>query len=276
MRSAGPRVSSMKCLLREHRHFIIVITLLTLVVTFPTILYVFRTDVFWLPSGHFDIYIEIWDIWYSRQFLTGQADHLHTNWMFYPNGVSLVYHPFIIPNVITVNLLSLVLPVSNAYSLAYLLIIGAAAFSAYVYLRWLVNDNRIALVGAVVFGFSPHIVGHPQHPGLALSLFVPLVLYCFHLGIERQRSIPVIIAGVLAGFISAFSLYMYASVLIALGFYVCAFAKSRWRVRRYWLKVGLLILSVAISSAWRDLSDDSQFRVPGFDHRVAWRERNQD
>ena len=68
MRSAGQRVLRVKDLLREHRHVIIVITLLTLFVTFPAILYVFRTDVFWLPSGHYDIYIEIWDIWYSRQF----------------------------------------------------------------------------------------------------------------------------------------------------------------------------------------------------------------
>ncbi|MCY3798569.1 MAG: glycosyltransferase family 39 protein [Chloroflexi bacterium] len=237
--------------MREHRHFIIVVTLLTLVVTFPTILYVFRTDVFWLPSEHFDIYIEIWDIWYSRQFLTGQADQFQTNWMFYPDGVSLVYHPFIFPNVIIVHLLSLVLPVSNAYSLAYLLIIGSASVSAYGYLRWLFKDKRIALFGAVVFGFSPHIVGHPQHPGLAVMVFVPLVLYSFHRAIESKHSSPVIVAGALAGSTSAFSLYMYAIVLIMLGFYVCALAKSHWRDKRFWLNVGLLILFLAISSAWR-------------------------
>ncbi len=32
--------------LLEHRHFIVVVTLLTLVMTYPTIEYVFRTDVF--------------------------------------------------------------------------------------------------------------------------------------------------------------------------------------------------------------------------------------
>ena len=268
MRSVGQRESRLNRLLREHRHFIIVITLLTLVVTFPTILYVFRTDVFWLPSGHYDIYIEIWDIWYSRQFLTGHADRLHTNSMFYPDGVSLVYHPFTYPNVIIVHLLSLVLPVSNAYSLAYLLIIGAAAVSAYVYLRWLFNDKRIALFGAVVFGLSPHIVGHPHHSGLAFMTLVPLVLYALHLGLRHNRKKSVILAGMLAGLTSAIAPYMYICVLITLGFFVCAFAKSRWRDQRFWLNVGLLILSVAISSAWQvyPIIGDSESLVS----TVAW------
>ncbi|MCE2471080.1 MAG: hypothetical protein J4G18_04120 [Anaerolineae bacterium] len=37
--------------LREHRHVFIVVILLTLVTTFPTIVYVFKTDVFWHPAG---------------------------------------------------------------------------------------------------------------------------------------------------------------------------------------------------------------------------------
>ena len=61
------------------------------------------------------------------------------------------------------------MPVSNAFSLAYLLIIVFCALSAYVYLHWLFSDKWIALLGAVVFGLSPHVVGHPFHPGIALS-----------------------------------------------------------------------------------------------------------
>ena len=50
--------------LREHRHVIVVVTLLTLVMTFPTIVYVFRTDVFALPAeGSSDVYIKLWDAW---------------------------------------------------------------------------------------------------------------------------------------------------------------------------------------------------------------------
>ena len=62
----------------------VIVTLLTLALTYPTISYVFRSDVFWLPGDNFDVYIKYWDVWYGRQFLTGQADRFYTDLMFYP------------------------------------------------------------------------------------------------------------------------------------------------------------------------------------------------
>ena len=88
-------------LLRQHAHVFIVVALLTLLTTFPTIVYVFKTDVFWHPAGASrDVYIKFWDIWYGKQFLTGQADPFYTDLMFYPEGVSLAFHPFFIPHII--------------------------------------------------------------------------------------------------------------------------------------------------------------------------------
>lgn len=61
--------------IRRHLHFFIVVALLTTVMTFPTIVHVFKTDVFWLPTGDSsDISIHIWDIWYWKEILSGQAD----------------------------------------------------------------------------------------------------------------------------------------------------------------------------------------------------------
>ena len=152
-------------LLREHLHFTVVVTLLTLVMTFPTIVNVFRTDVFWLPTGDsHDVYVKMWDVWYGEQFLTGRADRFYTDLMFYPDGLSLAYHPFFIPYVIVMNVLDIFFPPSNAYSLGYLLIIWLSALSAYFYLLWLFKDKWIALFGAVLFGFSPHVMIHPNHP----------------------------------------------------------------------------------------------------------------
>ena len=45
--------------LHNHRHFVIVATLLTLVMTFPTVVYIFRMDVFWLPTGTASMFIAI-------------------------------------------------------------------------------------------------------------------------------------------------------------------------------------------------------------------------
>ena len=61
-------MNALRRAVREHLHFIVVTTVLTLVMTFPTIVYVFRTDVFWHPAGSsHDIFIKFWDIWYGGQ-----------------------------------------------------------------------------------------------------------------------------------------------------------------------------------------------------------------
>ena len=154
-------------LLRQHRHFFVVVTLLTLATTFPTIIYVFKTDVFWHPAGTSqDVYIGFWSVWYGKLVLTGQAGPYFTNFVFYPEGLSLATQPIIILHVIAVNLLSVVLPISNAYSLVHLLNIFFCALAAYLYLAWLCKDKWIALFGAVIFGLSPHVLSHSNHPGI--------------------------------------------------------------------------------------------------------------
>jgi len=236
--------------LREHRHFFIVVILLTLVVTFPTIIYVFKTDVFWHPAGdHRDV--PFWDIWYGKQFLTGQASALYTNQLFYPEGVSLRFHLFFIPLIIVVNALSILLPVSNAYSLAYLLIIFLCAFTSYVYLSWLFKDKWIAVLGAVVFGLSPHVVGHPFQPQIACIATIPLALYCIHRGTKENRRVLVILAGLLAGLTTVVVMYMYICLLIMLGFITIALAISRWRDKGFWLNVALLVMTISLASSWR-------------------------
>ena len=256
--------------LRENRHFVVLVTILTLVMTFPTILYVFRTDVFWLPAGQDgDALTEIWDVWYGKLFLSGQADRFFTNRIFYPTGVPLVYHPLNLPYVIAVSALQLVMPVSNAFSLAYMLIIFFSTVAAYVYLRWLIEDKWIALLGAVIFGFSPHVIGHPNHPNNALVATIPLLIYGFHRGIREQRGKWVVAAGLLTGATSVINIYAYVCAVLSIGFMVCAFALYRWRSWGFWRLVAFLVVAVTISSLWRiyPMVASSQ----SFDAALAWR-----
>ena len=238
-------------LISAHRHFIIVVTLLTLAMTFPTVVYVLRTDVFWLPGGaHADAFIKFWDAWYGKLLLSGQADRFFTNLMYYPEGVSLINHPFFLAYIVVANALAVLLPMTNAVSLTFMLIVSSSALSAYVYLLWLFKDKWTAILGSVVFGLSPHVIGHSFQPDTAWIAPIPLVLYCFHRGVREDRRRLVLASGLLAGLTTTVTLYTFVSTLILLGFFVCAFAMSKWRERRFWLNVLLLSLAVAVSSAW--------------------------
>lgn len=240
----------LSCCLREHRCFIIVVTLLTLVMTFPAIVYVFRTDVFALPTGDStDVYVKLWDIWYGGQALRGRADRYHTDLIYYPAGVSLARHTIFWQYGIVVNALQALLPLSNAFNLAHLLIVWSCALAAYVYFNWLFKDKWIALFGAVVFGVSPFVTGHANWPNIGWIAPLPLVIYCFHRGVVEGRNRLVALAGILAGLSHDASWYLYVVVLIALGLLVMRLSASRWRDGGYWRQVALLGAAVGASSA---------------------------
>ena len=185
--------------IHDHLHFIVVVGILLVVMTYPTIVYVFNTDVFWLPIDSGDIWIEFWSAWYGKLVLAGEADPLFTKLSFYPQGLSLAYHNFNISHMFVFGALQTILPASNAYNLTYLLIIISTTLSAYMYLHYIFNDNWIALFGAVVVGFSGYVVGRPMHPGVAFLATVPLSLYFLHRGFAEMRWRFIAISGVLAG-----------------------------------------------------------------------------
>ncbi len=238
--------------IRKHMHFILVTIFLMLVMTFPAIVYVFKTDVFWLPAKHCcDVFLEFWDIWYAKQILAGQADINYTNTIFYPEGVSLTYNQLGMLYSTVVNALQLFVPLSNAYTLAYLFIIFSSTFAAYVYLHWLFKYRWLALFGAVIFGLSPYIVtmtNFPQHAWLAP---VPLALYGVHRGIREKRAYLVVIGGLIAGLTSDFTMYTFVSTVLTLALFVCGLAVSRWRDRVFWRHVMLLLIALTLACAWR-------------------------
>ncbi len=239
-------------LISAHRHFIIIVPLLTLVMSYPTILYIFDSEVIWHPAGgNLDSNIEFWDAWYGSKVLAGQADRYYTNLMFYPEGVSLKYHPFFWPHVLLAWALGGFLTITNALSLGFTLVILSSAFSAYIYALWLFQDKWIALFGAVIFGFCPHIMGHAQGPYTGWLAPFPLVLYFFHRGMRENRRLLVIVSGLLTGLTTLIVFYAFVMLLMCLGFFSLAFAVSRWRDRRFWLSVLLLVSAIAVASVWR-------------------------
>ncbi len=247
-------VQGLRAALIEHRHFLIVVTLLTLALTFPLIVYVFRVGEFWHPGdGSHDIYIKFWDIWYGGRILTGQADRFYTDLIFFPDGVSLVNHPFFWPQVIVVRALQLVMPLSNAYNVSILLIIFTTALAAYPYLLWLFHDKWIALFGTVLFTFNLRVMGYLNWPETAWIAVFPLIMYPAHRGVVDRRASLFMLAGILAGLTAFVTLYHYVQVLIMLGLALCAFAVTRWKEVAFWRYVFLLFLALGLSSAPRVL-----------------------
>ncbi len=237
--------------MRKHVHFIVVVSVLLVVMTWPTIVHVFDTDTFWLPSSNRDrdVWMKLWDAMHWKSVLAGKADYFYSDEIFYPNGVSLAFHSLSLPHVLVFGGLQTLMPVSNAYSLAYLLIVFSSTLAAYIYLVFLFKDKWLALFGAVVFGFSQHIIRHGQHPDINFIVTLPLALYFFHRAISEQRRKFYFISGFLTGITAYVSIYILACLAITLGMFMFWFAISRWRQPAFWLGIALL-LCVAVATSF--------------------------
>lgn len=230
--------------LRNHFHFIFVVAILLVVMTWPTIVYVFESDVFWLPTIVYDAWTNFWNAWYANLIGAGKAELLYTDLMFYPHGVSLAFHTFSLPHVVMLNALGAILPLSNAYNLVYLLIIFTATLSAYIYLLYLFRLKWVCLFGAVIFGCSVYVTARPSQPVVTTIATLPLTLYFFHRAVLEKRWSLAALSGFLAGATAFIGLYTYVCLLIALGLYILYFALMRWRQRAFWTTT-LLVVAIA-------------------------------
>ncbi len=249
--------------LRQHLRVFVFLTILIVVMTFPTIVYVVNTDVFWLPTGkQSDAWMKFWDAWYGWRVLAGEADIRHTDLIFYPQGLSLRFHSFSYSHMLLFGGLQKVMPAANAFNLVYLLGILAVSLSAYLYLQYLFSEKRIALLGAVVVGMSPFVVGHPQNPDLGFIATIPLSLYCLHRGFKESRMRFIAASAVLTGLTAYIGLYIFVCLCLAVFMYLLYFSIAKWRDAKFWLALVLFAAIVGgalLPRAYTTLSNRQEF-----------------
>ena len=226
--------------LRKHIHFFVIVPILIIVMTWPTFVYVFETDTFWLPGRDIDANMLFWDAWYLKLLIAGQADFYFTDLLFHPQGVSLAFHNFSLPHMMLFAGLQAFMPVANAFNLTFLVLVYLNALSGYIFLFHVFRDRWISLFGAVVFGMSGFILARPTHPNIWFVATLPLPLYFFHRGLQEKRWIFMLMAGLLVGATAFIGMYMLVCLLLMLMLLIVFFALSRWRDASYWL--GLLAM----------------------------------
>jgi len=223
--------------------------------TFPTIVYVFNTEVFWLPTGyHSDTWMKFWDAWYGWRVLAGEADIRHTDLIFFPQGLSLRFHSFSFTHMMLFGGLQRFLPASNAYNVVYLFNIAAVCLSAYLYLRYLFREKRIALLGTVIVGMSPFVIGHPQNPDLGFIATIPLSLYFLHRGLQEGRVRFIAGSAVLTGLTAYIGLYVFVCLCLAVFMVLLFFSIAKWRAAKFWISAALFAAIIGVALAPRAYS----------------------
>ena len=242
-------MTRLRAALRHHMHFLVIAPLLIIIMTYPAIIHVFDTSAFWVPARDRDVWMKVWEAWHLKTALAGKSGFLHTHMMFYPEGISFAYSSYNLPHMIVFGALNSVMRASNAYCLAYLLIVFSCVSAGYFYCNYLFKDKWLALLGGVIFGCSQQVIGKSSAAALSLVAALPLTLYFLHRGIVEMRQLFFGIAGLLLGLTAYVSLYILVCDALTIALFVPFIAWSRWREWRLWRGLALFGILALITSS---------------------------
>lgn len=231
-------------LARRHWLFLLGFPLLATLMTWPTVVYVIDSNVLWLPSSNLDIWMKFWDAWRLPSILADSKNYLFTDLLFYPDGLSLVYHNFSLPHMLVFGALQGAIPASNAYNLSFLLIVGVNGAAAYVYLLRLFRLRWLATFGSAMFALSPFVLSQPHHPDVIFIAALPLSLYFLERGIVEERWLWTGLSALCMASTLYTGMYIYVCLVFTVGLFLVGYAKTYWSSSAFWRRIILLALIV--------------------------------
>lgn len=153
----------------------IIYTLLTILLTWPGFRYMGQRFL----GGGSDPILFMWFMKWTAVRLTGGGEWLFTDYIKYPEGVSLLWNTsLVLPSILLTPLMRTwgVLPAYNLCAMAGLVL---SAYSAYLFARRFVSRTALCVVAGAVYGFSPFMMAH-SHGHLHMTLaFAPPLLGLF-------------------------------------------------------------------------------------------------
>src|SRR4029077_17933574 len=102
---------------------------------------------------------------------------LFTNFLIYPQGANLMWTLIpIVPGVLLSPVMVWLGPVAT-YNVLITVALASSAWCAYVAIQALVGDRVGAILGGLLYGFSPYMLAHSLgHPNLVIAVTPPLAL----------------------------------------------------------------------------------------------------
>jgi hypothetical protein len=246
---------------REAAAMLIIYGVLTVVMTWPVTAQLSTH----LAGGRDDLMTHQWTFWWIKQALLHGQNPYYTQQIFYPQGVTLLYHNIAWFNIGLWLPLQAVLGGTAAYNVIFLATFTLNSFAMYLLVREWTGNLAAAWVGGLIYGFWPFIQSQYDHPNMILVFWIPLTLLFLKRTLERQRKRDALIAGICLAMIgiTRWHLLIMGGVLIGLYVvYACA-TQSACRTRRAMSRLalagvvaGLLLVPVALPVVVGQLTRD--------------------
>jgi hypothetical protein len=166
-----------------------------------------------IAPGVGDGALMMWFLQWTPHAVQHGLNPLFSNFMNFPDGVNVLWNTsLLLPGLLLAPVTAPFGPVLT-FNLLLALGPGLSAWCASIAFRRYVRSPAAALLGGLVFGFSPYMLAHSRgHLQLTLVFLVPLLLLTLDEILVRQRWRP-LLAGAALGLLAACQLYTGEEVL---------------------------------------------------------------
>lgn len=218
--------------------------LVTILATWPLIFYI-NSYIPGVGNDSGDSFHFVWDLWWIKKSVLNGWDIFYTDYIFYPQGVSLVFHTLILGQAILCFPWLLVFGEVVVINIFYLFSIWFAAVLTYRLVMELCRNRKAAFLSGFVYGFMPYVFAHSLgHFNLTTIWPFPalgLVLFNFY---KNKKWIWLLIAGLILGFLflNDFQYFLFGMMFVVL-FFGYFFINNQY-INRISIVLGLLAISV--------------------------------
>jgi len=224
---------------------LLLFTVLTLILTFPMIV---SLDTH-LAGYDTDVWINPWADWWLIKAIGEGQDPYFTDYLFYPQGVSLAFHSFSPLNTLGVLVLQPLLGSMAAYNIVVLSAYALSGCGMWRLASYWTGNEYAGLLAGVVFAFYPYHMTEAAHPVISSTQWMPFFMLYLTKTMREGRVKHGCLAGLFLGLTALLSLHLFTfSVLLAAIYlsYTGLFQRDIWNREKLKSLAMIVLLSSVI------------------------------
>lgn len=140
--------------------------------------------------------------WWFKHCLTEFKTPFFSDYLFHPDGMSLVFHTTTYSNFILTLPINVLWGVNAAVNASYLLGFILCGYFTYLLVYDLTSSKSAAIVAGIIFSFSPFHFSHGRgHLQMATLQWLPLYFMMLRRALESRKVVHALYAGIALGLI---------------------------------------------------------------------------
>jgi hypothetical protein len=140
--------------------------------------------------------------WWFKRSLIELKNPFFSDFLFFPDGMSIVFHTTTYSNFILTLPVNLLLGVNAAVNASYFLSFILCGYFAFLLVYDLTSSKAAAIVAGLIFSFSPFHFAHGRsHLHMATLQWLPLYFLMLKRALENRRVVNALFAGVALGLV---------------------------------------------------------------------------